>query len=64
MRLLLIALLSFIFLGCGPGDGSDTSINFAGGEGSTAGDPMTESNSGCANSDENCGQSGAGAQLE
>ncbi len=55
MKLLLILLTILLFTGCGSPDAGDTEINIADG-GSTAGDPVTDTNSGCAGSEDQCGQ--------
>lgn len=51
MKKILIAIL--LLAGCGAGDGDETTINFATGEGS-AGDPIIDSN--CASGDSDCSE--------
>lgn len=50
----IVLVLMLLLIGCGSGESPDTTINIATGTESSAGDPVTEDTSGCANSEDAC----------
>lgn len=50
----LVFIIALLLAACGSGTQPDTTINIATGDSSTAGDPMVETHTGCADGGDTC----------